>query len=152
MGGSNGRNNSITEKNEICNNLVKPEINQVIKPVIKAELKPVNLQKAVESKYIIVGIFGLLNKDKKLNIITYNKKMKNILGIFLDDYKKRSVKVFVGERDGIGKEYRKDTNIIVFEGQYVNGKKNGRGKEYYENGNILIEGEYLNGKWNGNVI
>ena len=123
MGGSNGRNNSITEKKEICNNLIKPVINQVIKPVIKAELKPVNLQKAVESKNIIVGIFGLLDKDKKLNIITYNKKMKNILGICLDDYKKRSVKVFVGERDGIGKEYIKDTNIIVFEGQYVNGKK-----------------------------
>jgi len=52
--------------------------------------------------------------------------MKKILGICLDDYRKRSVKVFVGERNGVGKEFRKGTNIIVFEGQYLNGKKNGR--------------------------
>ena len=32
------------------------------------------------------------------------------------------------------------------EGEYLNGKRNGKGKEYYENGNIKFEGEYLNGK------
>ena len=37
-----------------------------------------------------------------------------------------------------------------FEGEYLNGKRNGKGKEYYEDGNILFEGEYLNGeRWNG---
>ncbi len=29
-------------------------------------------------------------------------------------------------------------------------KKNGKGKEYYDNGELKFEGEYLNGKrWNG---
>ncbi len=31
-------------------------------------------------------------------------------------------------------------------GEYLNGRKSGKGKEYYENGNIKFEGEYLNGK------
>jgi len=65
----------------------------------------VNLQKAIVSKYIIADIFGLLGKDKKLKVITYSTKMKKILRICLDDYKKRSVKIFVGERNGIGKEF-----------------------------------------------
>ena len=32
----------------------------------------------------------------------------------------------------------------------MNGLKNGKGKDYYSNGEIEFEGEYLNGKkWNG---
>jgi len=38
----------------------------------------------------------------------------------------------------------------MFEGEYLNGKRNGKGKEYYYNRNIIFEVEYLNGKrWNG---
>ena len=35
-----------------------------------------------------------------------------------------------------------------FEGEYLNGERNGKGKEYYY-GKLIYEGEYLNGKWNG---
>ena len=35
--------------------------------------------------------------------------------------------------------------MLKFEGEYLNGEKNGLGKEYYENGNLRFEGEYLNG-------
>jgi len=39
----------------------------------------------------------------------------------------------------------------MFEGEYINGEKNGKGKEYY-NGELKFEGEYLNGKkWNGKI-
>ena len=38
---------------------------------------------------------------------------------------------------------------MIFEGKFLNGKRNGKGKEYYENGEIDFEGEYLNGKRNG---
>ena len=39
---------------------------------------------------------------------------------------------------------------MEFEGEYLNGKINGKGREYYYDGKILFEGEYLNGKkWNG---
>ena len=35
-------------------------------------------------------------------------------------------------------------------GEYSNGTRNGKGKEYYSNGELKFEGEYLNGKrWNG---
>ena len=36
-------------------------------------------------------------------------------------------------------------NRLVFEGEYVNGQKNGKGKEYDWVGNVIFEGEYLNG-------
>ena len=39
---------------------------------------------------------------------------------------------------------------MIFKGDYHNGRKNGKGEEYYANGKILFRGEYLNGKrWNG---
>ena len=38
----------------------------------------------------------------------------------------------------------------VFEGEYINIERNGKGKEYYQNNRKKFEGEYLNGKiWNG---
>ena len=44
-----------------------------------------------------------------------------------------------------------NTNILIFEGKYIKGERNGKGKEYYENGKLKFEGDYLNGKrWNGN--
>ena len=38
---------------------------------------------------------------------------------------------------------------MLFEGQYLNGKRNGKGKEYYHDGNLSFERDYLNGKRNG---
>ena len=42
---------------------------------------------------------------------------------------------------------------MEFEGEYLNGKKNGKGKQYfyYDKGEILSEVEYLNGKINVKV-
>ena len=34
---------------------------------------------------------------------------------------------------------------LRFEGEYLNGKKHGKGKEYGYKGNLEFEGEYLNG-------
>ena len=49
---------------------------------------------------------------------------------------------------GIIKEYNFIT--LIFEGQVLNGKRNGKGKEYDYSGKLVFEGEYLNGKkWNG---
>ena len=52
-----------------------------------------------------------------------------------------------------GKGYLKEFIIpdmkIIYEGEYLNGEKNGKGKEYYGNGDLKSEGEYFNGKkWN----
>ena len=38
----------------------------------------------------------------------------------------------------------------MYKGEYLNGERNGKGKEYYWNKQLKFEGEYLNGKqWNG---
>ena len=50
-----------------------------------------------------------------------------------------------GERNGQGREYD-DKGNIIFEGKYLNGERNGFGKEYDCSGKLLFEGEYLNGK------
>ena len=40
--------------------------------------------------------------------------------------------------------------ILLFEGEYKNCVRNGKGKEYNTNGKLLFEGEFKNGKkWNG---
>ena len=41
---------------------------------------------------------------------------------------------------------------MIFEGEYLNGKRNDKGKEYYLGGfegDAFFEGEYKNGKRNG---
>ena len=34
---------------------------------------------------------------------------------------------------------------LIFEGEYLNGQRNGKGKKYDRYGNLIFEGEYLNG-------
>ena len=50
---------------------------------------------------------------------------------------------------GIVKEYDCFSGNLLFEGEYLNGKCNGKGKEYDFNGRMIFEGEYLNGKRHG---
>ena len=40
------------------------------------------------------------------------------------------------------KKYDYNGNL-KFQGEYLNDKRNGKGKEYYDNGNLYFEGEYL---------
>jgi len=47
------------------------------------------------------------------------------------------------------KEGKGNIKTLEYEGEYINGKKSGKGKEYYSNGKLKFEGEYLNGKRNG---
>ena len=79
-------------------------------------------------------------------MIIYNKKLQNKIGINFDDYKKESRKLKIGEKNGKGKEYILNTNILIFEGEYLNGRKNGKGKIYYDDESIKFEGEYFKGK------
>ena len=49
---------------------------------------------------------------------------------------------------GYIKEYK--NNVLIYEGEYLNGERNGKGKEYNDNGKLIFEGEYVNGiKYNG---
>ena len=55
-----------------------------------------------------------------------------------------------GKKNGQTKEYDIDGNLL-FEGDYLNGKRNGKGKQYDSNGNLMFEGEYLDGKRKQNI-
>ena len=43
-------------------------------------------------------------------------------------------------------------NYLKYEGEYLNGKKTGKGKDYDYEGNLIFEGEYKNGLKNGKGI
>ena len=80
-----------------------------------------------------------------INFLIYNKNIKAKLGLNLDCYKNISGKEHIGERNGIGKEYLLNTNIMIFKGLYKDGQKNGKGKEYFKYEKLKFEGEYFNG-------
>jgi len=106
----------------------------------------------IKSFYRIKLIFSFLSERKKLDIIIYNKKFQNKLFIGIEKYKKISGKYKIGKRNGECKEFKIGTNTLLFEGNYFNGKKYGKGIEYYDNGKIKFEGEYFSGKkWKGKI-
>ena len=99
-----------------------------------------------ESIYISNAIRLDINEEDEI-------KYKDNLKVYGKEYYNH-ILVFEGEylnrqRNGKGKEYDCYNNTMEFEGEYLNGKRNGRGKEY-RNEKLIFEGEYLNDKkWNG---
>ena len=115
--------------------------------IVKA--KKINIEKSIESLYILKDIFSFLSEDQKLKIIIYNKNLQKKIDINIVNYKRIRGVYREGERNGKGKEYN-EYGKLIFEGEYLNGKRNGKGKEYdYWNSELEFEGEYLNGKRNG---
>ena len=53
------------------------------------------------------------------------------------------------DEKGIIKKHDYFADKSKFEGEYLNEKRNGIGKDYWSNGILQFEGEYLNGKKNG---
>ena len=47
------------------------------------------------------------------------------------------------------REFISCTSEIIYEGEYLNGEKSGKGKEYDIYGRVIFEGDYLKGKRNG---
>ena len=104
----------------------------------------------INSKYIILEIFSFVFKNKELGLLSHNKKLQKSFDLTLEDYKKFNHRYKILDDNGKGKEYLINTNILLFKGEYKNGKKNGIGKEYNINGKLIFEGEYENGlKKNG---
>ena len=48
-------------------------------------------------------------------------------------------------KNGKGKVKEYSNNKLEFDGEYLNGKRNGKGKEYDDWGEIIFEGQFLNG-------
>ena len=108
-----------------------------------------DILKNIKSKYIMIFILSHLEEKRKLEIIKYNKNIQNILDIKLINYKFYAGKNLIYELNGNVKEYNELFDNIEFVGKYLNGKRNGKGKEYYLDGILEFEGEYLNGQRNG---
>ena len=110
--------------------------------------------KNIKAAYFIQLLFSYVDEKQKLKIVKYNKSLQNIINISIINYKLFTGKYIIYESNGIGKEY---INIctddeyfdeLVYEGEYFQGERKGKGKEYYD-GKLIFEGEYLNGKRNG---
>ena len=125
------------------------------------------------SKYFLYIIFSNIDEGKKLKMIQYNKTLQNKLNININNFIFFSQRIIKYISNTYAKEYIRDLDFTIFEGNYANGKRNGEGseyylidlifsgeykngkrngegKEYYKNKYIKFEGEYLNGKrWNG---
>jgi len=82
----------------------------------------------IKSSYIIKKIFSFLYEKQKLGMIVYNKELQNICLVGIEDYKNKSGKYRISEKNGKGKEYLIDTSILIFEGEYLNEKKTEREK------------------------
>ncbi len=114
------------------------------------KLKEINLYQSIKSFFNIKKIFLCLSNIKKLQLIIYNKKYQDKLGIDIESYKKQSGRYKIGNKNGLGKEFKLYTDILLYEGRYKNGKRNGYGKEYNDNGDLIFKGIFLEGKeWNG---
>ena len=104
----------------------------------------------IKSKLIFKKVFSFLREKIILKVANYNKSLQNKLGKSLIFYKVMSRKYILYEGKNKGKLYDADSNKLLYIGEFINAKKNGKGKEYYDNGQLSYEGEYLNGKRNGN--
>ena len=118
-----------------------------MKPNIKGmEInEKINLKESIKSKYVIKEVFSFLPEKLKLKMIIYNKIFQELFNVNIENYYNMSVKFKKGGRNGEGIEYDFKTSNIRFKGEYLNGKKHGRGKEYNKSGDIIFEGEYANG-------
>ena len=104
------------------------------------------------NSYFLKIIFFHINEGKKLDIVKYNKKLQKKIDIGITNYKIFSGKYIVHENNGtkeISKIYNAYTDQLIFEGEFSNGKINGKGKLYDDNGDLFFEGEFINGKKNG---
>jgi len=82
-------------------------------------------------------------------MIVYNKKLQKILLSSIKDLKRRSGKYKFSGKNGKGKVYIMNKNILLFEGEYLDGRKKGKGKDYESiYGKLIFEGEYLKGERN----
>ena len=117
----------------------------------KAKKSMENMEKGVKgikSSYIISKIFSNLDEIRKLNLIRHSNHFQKVLSIDIEYYMKMSGRYKVEGINGNGKEYKIGTDDLLFEGEYLNGKRHGKGKEYLHN-HLIFEGEYLNGKRHG---
>jgi len=78
---------------------------------------------------IIKKICNLLNAKRKLKLVLYNKKLTKILNLSPIDYMKLSIIYIIEDKNGKRREYDSYSDELIYEGEYLNNKRNGNGKE-----------------------
>ena len=101
------------------NNFIKKKIKMIEIKDIKSKIN----YRHIKFSYIIKKVLSFLNEKQKMNMILYNNELQKICLFDIQDYKKISGKYKIGEKYGKGREFIKDTNRLIFEGEYINGKK-----------------------------
>ena len=91
-----------------------------------------NLFSKVKSRYILNIIFSLISQAKKLKIAIDNKSLQERLRIDSDNYKNASGKYKEILPNGLVRIFKSDTRKLIYEGEYSNGKKNGKGKIFFK--------------------
>ena len=107
--------------------------------------------KNIKSSYFRNIIFSYIGEKQKLRILKYSKLLQKNLNINIINYRHFTGKYIKYESNKLGKEYDayKD-DVLIYEGEYLNGERHGKGKEYNNfNGKLIYKGEYLNGKRHG---
>ena len=115
------------------------------------------------------GVTKTYDKDNKLNfdgVYLYDKKRRGkeytngkleYEGEYLFDAKwngkgydeNGNLLYEINNGNGKIKEYSDYNGKLIFDGEILNGKRTGKGKEYNPMGELTFEGEYLKGKRNG---
>ena len=86
--------------------------------------------KKIRSFHIFKEIFTYLNDARKLKLIKYNKKIQRKININLMNYKLYCDRYITYEIQWKGVEYNSYSDMLIYEGEFLNGKRNGKGKEY----------------------
>ena len=87
----------------------------------------------IKSKYILELILSFTEEKTKFKIIKYNKQLQSKLDMTIVTYRTLSGKYIIYENNIKGKKKGKEYNIndkILYEGEFLNGERNGKGKEY----------------------
>ena len=105
----------------------------------------------IKSTFILSKVFSIIDEQRKLELMKYNKRIQSKVNINILNYKLFGGKYIIYEEKGIGEEYDGYTNNLIYEGEFLKGKRSGKGKEYNKEGNMIFEGTYLNGKKMENV-
>ena len=82
--------------------------------------------KNIKSSYFIKIIFVFLDEKQKLKLVKYNKSIQKNIDISIINYKHFKGRYRLYESNGIGKEYDGKEDKLIFEGEYLNGNRNGR--------------------------
>ena len=80
----------------------------------------------IKSKFFIKILFSHLIEVNKLKIVKYNKILKDRIGINLNIYKLFSGRYIKLDKIVKVQEYNSINQKLVFEGEYLNGKRNGK--------------------------